>query len=194
VVEARGAKEAIEILKSGELVDVVFSDVRMPRDLNGFELAAWVHAHHPHMHVILTSGYSNQSHIVEFQKYETFTHGHGVTVSLQHLPERGLPKLGKAGGLLPALQPRLCLRSPSLRVSLAVEGGRDGLSALDPDAYLPLRSMPPNGRHEIPQWDQSGTSVDFSGVRRAGRRAETLIGPQVQMVGGAGIEPATPRV
>jgi len=72
VVEARDANDAIEILSSDELVDVVFSDVRMPGDVNGFELAAWVHAHHPDRHVILTSGYSDQSHIVEFQKYGTF--------------------------------------------------------------------------------------------------------------------------
>jgi len=72
VVEARDAKEAIEILRSGERVDVVFSDVRMPGDINGFEFAAWVHANYPHMPVILASGYSDQKSLEAFQEFGTF--------------------------------------------------------------------------------------------------------------------------
>jgi len=72
VIESHDAKAAIEVLSSGELVDVVFSDVIMQGGINGFEFAAWVHAHYPHLPVILTSGYSNQRLIVEFQKYGTF--------------------------------------------------------------------------------------------------------------------------
>jgi CheY-like chemotaxis protein len=72
VVESHDAQAAIEVLSSGELVDVVFSDAIMPGSINGFEFAAWVHAHYPRVPVMLTSGYSNQRLIVEFQKYGTF--------------------------------------------------------------------------------------------------------------------------
>jgi DNA-binding NtrC family response regulator len=35
----------------------VFSDVRMPGDLDGVGLARWVRAHRPDLPVLLTSGY-----------------------------------------------------------------------------------------------------------------------------------------
>ena len=36
-------------------IDIVFSDVVMPGDLDGFGLARWVRANRPHVEVILTS-------------------------------------------------------------------------------------------------------------------------------------------
>ncbi len=55
VVEARNAAEATRILRSPEPVQVVFSDVRMPGDMNGLGLAKWIVEHRPEIGVVLTS-------------------------------------------------------------------------------------------------------------------------------------------
>lgn len=55
VIEAVNADEAMTLLKAGTTIDVVFSDVRMPGTMDGFQLERWVAAHHPHMHVLLAS-------------------------------------------------------------------------------------------------------------------------------------------
>ncbi|MBM6581988.1 response regulator [Microvirga sp. BT689] len=57
VHEAVNADEAILILRAPEVsVDIVFSDVEMPGDMDGFGLARWVRANMPQTQVILTSG------------------------------------------------------------------------------------------------------------------------------------------
>ena len=43
VVEAANATEALAVLTSGEPVDVIFTDVRMPGAMDGLMLARWVH-------------------------------------------------------------------------------------------------------------------------------------------------------
>jgi DNA-binding response OmpR family regulator len=56
VHEATHAAEAVAVLESPEvLVDVVFSDVVMPGEMDGFGLARWVRANRPGVEVILTS-------------------------------------------------------------------------------------------------------------------------------------------
>lgn len=56
VFEAADGAEAVTILNAAELaVDLVFSDVQMPR-MDGFALAQWVQAHRPDTRVLLTSG------------------------------------------------------------------------------------------------------------------------------------------
>ena len=57
VLEAGDAHEAIELVDHADHVDLVFSDVRMPGDLDGVGLARWVRAHRPDLPVLLTSGY-----------------------------------------------------------------------------------------------------------------------------------------
>jgi CheY-like chemotaxis protein len=59
VLEASSAAEAVAIFKAGEPVELVFSDVNMPGDMNGFALATWVREQHPDVKVILTSGVAN---------------------------------------------------------------------------------------------------------------------------------------
>jgi CheY-like chemotaxis protein len=56
VIEAANAAEALEIFVSGELVDVVFTDVQMPGAMDGLMLARWVRGHHPETEVLVTSG------------------------------------------------------------------------------------------------------------------------------------------
>ena len=58
VLEAGSAAEAIATLTSGALVHVVFSDIRMPGEMDGVGLAEWCHTNRPALPVLLTSGYS----------------------------------------------------------------------------------------------------------------------------------------
>lgn len=56
VAEAGTAAEAQELILSGLKVDLVFSDINMPGQMDGVALAQWLHQHAPDVPVILTSG------------------------------------------------------------------------------------------------------------------------------------------
>ncbi|MDP2357072.1 MAG: response regulator [Beijerinckiaceae bacterium] len=56
VIEACDAKHALDALKSGVRIDLVFSDVHMPGPMNGLGLASHILENHPGLPVILTSG------------------------------------------------------------------------------------------------------------------------------------------
>ena len=58
VVEAGTAAEAMARLKDGLKVDAVFSDVVMPGELSGFDLARWIRTNRPALPVLLTSGFA----------------------------------------------------------------------------------------------------------------------------------------
>jgi len=61
VVEARDGMEALELIKrDGTLVEVVVSDIVMPR-LNGVELMQALSVSHPDLPVILMSGYATEA-------------------------------------------------------------------------------------------------------------------------------------
>jgi CheY-like chemotaxis protein len=54
------AAEAVKILEKGDPVDLVFSDVVMPGEMNGFGLARWIRKNRPGLPVVLTSGDSKK--------------------------------------------------------------------------------------------------------------------------------------
>ena len=60
VVVAEDGVEALEILKATPDVRLLFTDVVMPRGLNGLELAAEAKKMRPDLPVLLTTGYSEQ--------------------------------------------------------------------------------------------------------------------------------------
>jgi CheY-like chemotaxis protein len=56
VFEAADGEEAVKVLTASTApIDLVFSDIQMPR-LDGFGLACWIRENRPHVKVILTSG------------------------------------------------------------------------------------------------------------------------------------------
>lgn len=57
VVEACSGDEAITMLKSGVPVDLVFTDVRMPGQIDGLGLLAYVRRTRPGTPVVMTSGH-----------------------------------------------------------------------------------------------------------------------------------------
>lgn len=56
VVEAAAARDALTLLEQHPDLAVLFTDVNMPGDLNGLDLAIEVRRTRPHLHVIITSG------------------------------------------------------------------------------------------------------------------------------------------
>jgi signal transduction histidine kinase/CHASE2 domain-containing sensor protein len=53
------ASTALELLRAGQKVDLVFSDIIMPDGMNGLELAQVIEAEFPGLPILLTSGYSD---------------------------------------------------------------------------------------------------------------------------------------
>jgi len=60
-VAAKNAGEAIEILRSGEDIDLLFSDLIMPGGINGVMLAREARRIRPGIKILLTTGYADSS-------------------------------------------------------------------------------------------------------------------------------------
>jgi two-component system NtrC family sensor kinase len=60
VIRADSGETAIELLNADAGIQLIFSDIVMP-GMNGLELARLVREHHPSIHIILASGYSDQA-------------------------------------------------------------------------------------------------------------------------------------
>ena len=96
VLEAGDARQAISMIESVEGVDVVFSDVRMPGDMDGFALAQWLRTNHPEVSILLTSGYYGSRK----------TTGPGEDVKLIEKPYSQAQVLRRIKSLLQSTEPR----------------------------------------------------------------------------------------
>ncbi len=65
VIEAENGDEAAELLKASKDVSLVLSDVRMPGELSGIDLARLVQRERPEIQVLLTTGYFDGEDTVE---------------------------------------------------------------------------------------------------------------------------------
>jgi DNA-binding response OmpR family regulator len=62
VIEAVSAAEALIILQEAQLaIDVIFTDVNLPGEMNGFGLARWARSNKPGAKVIITSGVEHKT-------------------------------------------------------------------------------------------------------------------------------------
>lgn len=57
ILEASTGQEAVDILEEYPAVRLVFSDIVMPGEMTGYELAQWVVTHRPEVKILMTSGY-----------------------------------------------------------------------------------------------------------------------------------------
>ena len=64
---ATNGTNAMKLLREHPNINLVFSDIVMPGDLNGFELALTVRENTPHIKVLLTSGYSKADELLTLQ-------------------------------------------------------------------------------------------------------------------------------
>jgi two-component system cell cycle sensor histidine kinase/response regulator CckA len=60
VLEAEDAVTAMKVFEAQAAVDLLFSDIVMPGDMNGRKLARWVLQRRPRVKVLLTTGFSDQ--------------------------------------------------------------------------------------------------------------------------------------
>jgi PAS domain S-box-containing protein len=65
VFRAQSAAAALQLLQSGEAVDLVFSDIIMPGELDGMALARQVKEEYPEIAVLLTTGYAKAANTQE---------------------------------------------------------------------------------------------------------------------------------
>ncbi len=56
VIEAANAAEAIAVLSTQANIDLVFSDITMPGEMDGVGLARWIHERRAEIPILLTSG------------------------------------------------------------------------------------------------------------------------------------------
>jgi CheY-like chemotaxis protein len=56
VVEAADAGQALDVVKRGKRIDLLFTDINMPGPIDGLELAWRVNSLKPRIHLLLTSG------------------------------------------------------------------------------------------------------------------------------------------
>jgi CheY-like chemotaxis protein len=60
VLEAETGTEAMKLIEGGEHIDLVFTDVIMPGEMNGIDLVRAMKIKHAEIPVLLTSGYTAQ--------------------------------------------------------------------------------------------------------------------------------------
>lgn len=59
---ASNAKEAQQLLRENDNIDLLFTDIIMPGELNGRELARWTHRLYPNVKILLTTASEKQLH------------------------------------------------------------------------------------------------------------------------------------
>ena len=98
VFEAASVSEAKSVLNFATPVDLVFTDVNLLGEENGFMLANWVHEHHPATRVLLTSGAGNAAEKAGEQRAgnafvaKPYSYS-GVSQRIQALLRQTLPRL-----------------------------------------------------------------------------------------------------
>src|SRR5262245_60829251 len=60
VIDVESGARAIDVLKTRTPIALVLSDVVMPGGISGFDLASWIRARMPDVHILLTSGFAEE--------------------------------------------------------------------------------------------------------------------------------------
>ena len=96
VFHAQSAAAALQLLASGEAIDLVFTDVVMPGELDGLGLAQRIKEEYPDVAVLLTSGYAKALHTLEAglpivrKPYQLQTLARAIREALDSQPARSL--------------------------------------------------------------------------------------------------------
>jgi CheY-like chemotaxis protein len=89
VLEADCVEEALAVLETESQIDLLFTDINMPGDLDGLDLAAIVHQRRPKMKLIVTSG-GNRLSDNDLPDHGVFLSKPYDTYALPHLIEAKL--------------------------------------------------------------------------------------------------------
>ncbi len=69
ILEAEDAATARELLQSNR-IDLLFTDILMPGDMDGHELANWAHEQYPDLKILLTTAMENENNKVPERKHD----------------------------------------------------------------------------------------------------------------------------
>lgn len=89
VIEADCAEEALAVLRTGQHIDLLFTDINMPGDLDGIELATIAQCERPELKLIVTSGGRNLS-VADVPDHGVFIAKPYATSALAHLVDAKL--------------------------------------------------------------------------------------------------------
>jgi PAS domain S-box-containing protein len=87
VKTAGTAAEALDVLRNGERIDLVFSDIMMPGGMNGAELARIVRGEFPSIFILLATGYAEAAANVVTQEFPLIRKPYGREVLLDKVGE-----------------------------------------------------------------------------------------------------------
>ena len=100
VLRVQSADAALQLLESSEAVDLVFTDIIMPGEVDGIALARRVQERYPDVGVLLTSGYAKAANARESgfpilrKPYQISTLAHAIRGALDTEPARLLTRSG----------------------------------------------------------------------------------------------------
>jgi PAS domain S-box-containing protein len=87
VETASNAAAALEVLREGSQIDLVFSDVMMPGGMNGAEMAKVIRNEFPSIFILLTTGYAEAAAHAMTQEFPLIRKPYGREVLLDKLGE-----------------------------------------------------------------------------------------------------------
>jgi PAS domain S-box-containing protein len=87
VKTAANAAEALKVLRNGEPIDLVFSDIMMPGGMNGAELARIVRGEFPSMFILLATGYAEAAANAATREFPLIRKPYGREVLLDKVGE-----------------------------------------------------------------------------------------------------------
>jgi PAS domain S-box-containing protein len=87
VKTAGNAAEALKLLRNGEPIDLVFSDIMMPGGMNGAELARIVRGEFPSMFILLATGYAEAAANAATHEFPLIRKPYGREVLLEKVGE-----------------------------------------------------------------------------------------------------------
>ncbi len=85
-LEAANAREALlAIERMGRAIDRVFTDIRMPGEMDGIKLAQWVHDHMPRVPVIVASAYPQSAEAAKAAGEQVFVKPYRLDDVVAHI-------------------------------------------------------------------------------------------------------------
>jgi CheY-like chemotaxis protein len=87
VKTAGNAAEALKVLRNGEPIDLVFSDIMMPGGMNGADLARIVRGEFPSMFILLATGYAEAAANAATSEFPLIRKPYGREVLLDKVGE-----------------------------------------------------------------------------------------------------------
>lgn len=101
ILQAENAHAAMRLIESHSEIDLVFSDVRMPGQVDGVGLARWIRRVHPELLVVLVSGYVEPESLLRKTEVDAILQKPYTNTDVLGRLETLLSRRGRHGGSRP---------------------------------------------------------------------------------------------